>query len=298
MPRVLDAGEGLSRTNLYAAYPEDIIANEGENGRYSTGEIDRMAGSFERNFRQRLGLGNGQLQAAICERLEDGRVKLVAGYRRRLALIRINEAGGFDSERVKIYFHVVDKLTPADALEINASENSERKNLRPMDRATIIGKFRALGEPDNRVARVLGFNTTASVTQYAKLLELEPCFQELVQKGPREGGISANMGILLAGLPSFVARSKAVAQAAKKGRGKKIRQSALVQAARSEGLQSSRTRRPRELKDFWEDWRRKTERGSPGWWLGQVNLEFIAGRISSEEMAAKLRKVLLEGVGV
>jgi len=113
------------------------------------------------------------LQEPIIVRPVNGRYEVVAGDRRYLAhkLISAPEIMAICRE-----------LSDEDVLVIKATENDQREDLTPLERARVYGKMRdQLGYPIEKIARKMG-RTGTTINTYLELLELEPQFQEAIDK--------------------------------------------------------------------------------------------------------------------
>ena len=113
------------------------------------------------------------LQEPIIVRPLNGRYEVVAGDRRFLAhkLLEVPEI-----------MAIVRELSDEEVLVVRATENDQREDLTPMERARVYGKMRdQLGYATEKIARKMG-RTGATIKMYLDLLGFEPEFQEAVDK--------------------------------------------------------------------------------------------------------------------
>jgi ParB family chromosome partitioning protein len=114
------------------------------------------------------------LQEPVIVRVIDGRYEVVAGDRRYLAHKLLGEG------KLKC---IVKSLTDEEVAIIRATENIQREDLSPMDKARAYKMMTEIpGYNVQRVARRMGVRIE-TVYKYLHLLELEPEFQEAVDKG-------------------------------------------------------------------------------------------------------------------
>lgn len=187
MARKLNAGD-VTRGNWYAVYPEEIIVDPKDNGRFKPGE--------PRPETYASILAEGQLQPVKVEQLEDRRVKLLFGYGRVQEFIRINKNGGAallsekalkrvtvgDNGRLKIRCEALDSTDELSRLLTNIAENVDRTPLTPMDEARDIERLKVLGLSGAEIARKFG-NSNAWVTQRSKFLKLPAPMQNALHVG-------------------------------------------------------------------------------------------------------------------
>jgi len=114
------------------------------------------------------------LQEPVIVRSLDGRYEVVAGDRRYLAHKLLAE------EKLKC---IVKSLTDEQAAIIRATENIQREDLTPMDKARAFKQMADIpGFSVELVSRKMGLRMH-TIYRYLHLLELEPEFQEAVDKG-------------------------------------------------------------------------------------------------------------------
>jgi len=114
------------------------------------------------------------LQEPVILRPADGRYEIVAGDRRYLASKIIN---------AKKILAIVKDLSDEETLLIRATENDQREDLTPMERARQYGALRdTLKYNIEKIARKMG-RTHQTVIRYLGLLELDEKFQLAVDRG-------------------------------------------------------------------------------------------------------------------
>ena len=136
-------------------------------------------------------LALGQLDSLIVlPKNANGKYPLLAGHRRRLAVVKINKERRKGSELMRL--RCVVKDSTADNFAVAVSSNRDRENPTPMDVALLIKKLRptygaeAKGSAD--IAKVLGLKSKANVTQHERLLTDE--FSDAIREQLHEGTIS------------------------------------------------------------------------------------------------------------
>lgn len=147
---------------------------------FSAAELDQLADSLGRH---------GMLQPIVVRPLGPRLYELVAGERRWRAAQR---AGWTDIPAT------VRTLSDAQAAELAIVENLQRQNLAPMELAHAIERLiEQFGLTHEAVAIALGAERS-TVTNWLRLLELDPEVQLLVGEG--EGQLRAGHAKVLAGL--------------------------------------------------------------------------------------------------
>ena len=113
------------------------------------------------------------LQEPVIVRPLNGRYEIVAGDRRYLAHKL------FDAPEIMA---IVRELSDEEVLIVRATENDQREDLTPMERARVYGKMRdQLGYATEKIARKMG-RASATIKMYLDLLDMEPEFQEAIDK--------------------------------------------------------------------------------------------------------------------
>ena len=129
-------GDHIRRSDLPCMPADQIVVVHNENTRLYEPDVSDLIDSF---------LKNGQLQPCVVRPLTDGRVQLVAGYRRWLAAMAIAKIQATDGippeDRFKLAV-VVQKMSAVEALDRNIIENDQRKNLSPVEYAHAIRRLR------------------------------------------------------------------------------------------------------------------------------------------------------------
>ena len=114
----------------------------------------------------------GLLQHILC-RPSNGRYEVVWGDRRYLAHVFLGS--------LTIRSEVRD-ISDEECLVLRATENDQRVDLTPMERARVYGKMRnQLGYTVEKIARCMG-RTGVTIRNYLDLLGFPPEFQEAVDK--------------------------------------------------------------------------------------------------------------------
>jgi ParB/RepB/Spo0J family partition protein len=144
----INAGD-VGRADLFLIDPDEIDVNEALNGRWqphSEDEIDNLAKSI---------LEDGQLQPVQVRKVADNRVQLVLGYRRYLAVTKINK-GRKKADHVKLKC-ILTTVNDEEAFRKNITENKNRKNTSPVDDAVNQRRLREeFGWNDTRIAEFYG----------------------------------------------------------------------------------------------------------------------------------------------
>lgn len=137
-------------------------------------DIQERAASIERE---------GQLTPCIVQRLKpSNKLRLVAGRTRYEAIAFLNENRSPD-ERMRIKVIVMEG-NDNDAVETSISENIERRDQSPMDKARSIKYLTDIcGKTDAQIAQKMRFNTVSSVSQYRSLLNLSYSIQAKIHSG-------------------------------------------------------------------------------------------------------------------
>ena len=113
------------------------------------------------------------LQEPIIVRPLNGRYEVVAGDRRYLAHKVIDR-----SEIMAI----IRELSDEEVLVVRATENDQREDLSPMERARVYGRMREkLGYTMEKIAQKMG-RSYVTIKLYLDLLDLAPEFQEAIDK--------------------------------------------------------------------------------------------------------------------
>lgn len=143
MARAINA-EYVKRGDLPSLPASQVVVDHSENTRLYEPDFSDLVEAFKTE---------GQLQPCIVRPLADGKLQLVAGYRRWMAADFIEKeqaaAGVPPEDRFKLAV-VVQKMSPTEALDRNVSENQNRSSLSPVEAAHTIRRLRiAHGWNDN-----------------------------------------------------------------------------------------------------------------------------------------------------
>lgn len=202
------AAEHVRRSDLPMLPADQIVVVHSENTRLYEPDVSDLIDSF---------IKNGQLQPCLVRPLADGRIQLVAGYRRwlaALAIAKLQETEGIPpADRFKLSV-IVQKMSSVEALDRNIIENDQRKNLSPIEYAHAIRRLRiAHGWPEadgtQKLANLFRGPTgkprsIAWVTSMEDLLSLSEGEQFEVHKhfaSSGEEGISQTVAQVLAKVP-------------------------------------------------------------------------------------------------
>jgi ParB-like nuclease domain len=130
------AADFVKRGDLPSLPADQIVVVHTENTRLYDPNVSDLVESF---------LANGQIQPCLVRPLPDGRIQLVAGYRRWLAAKEIADsqaaAGTPPEDRFKLAV-TVQKMSSIEALDRNIMENDQRQNLSPVEYAHAIRRLR------------------------------------------------------------------------------------------------------------------------------------------------------------
>lgn len=118
----------------------------------------------------------GQLQNLVARRLKNGKVELLAGYQRFLAL----RALGVKPEDMDI--KVQDNVSDKDALLIAMSENVKRKSMSPVEEGRAFRSMKKLKMPIEEIALRRGVSESY-VRVRLELLDLPRKIQDLMENG-------------------------------------------------------------------------------------------------------------------
>lgn len=226
--RIHESVEGQEVRRLQQVNPETIIIDQHQNGRkfeITEESIDRMGWSI---------LREGQQQAAITNRLKDRRLQMAVGYRRGLAVQKINKypekfqpqdgevfKDGFIPGKGTLLLDVIVRdLTPLQVLIANVLENRERESCSAIDDAhniqRLFDEHRATKEEVRKLYSDPRTGKPASqgwIDQRVKLLRLP----EEAQLAIHLGQLPASHGHKLADIP--VEEAMAIVQEAKTDKG-------------------------------------------------------------------------------
>lgn len=123
--------------------------------------------------------------------------ELIIGHRRIVALRAANEellAEGKDTWPLPT---LLVKLTDTQILDLMLSENSQRKDEVPSEKARLAQKLLDMGWPKERVATSCGLRSTVALDKQQQLLDLDPYVLGLVDLGQKNGGLSADAALNL-----------------------------------------------------------------------------------------------------
>lgn len=200
--------EHVRRGDLPSMPADQIVVVHSENTRLYEPDVSDLVEDF---------LDGGQIQPCLVRPLPDGRVQLVAGYRRWLAAMQIADsqaaAGIAHEDRFKLAVTVT-KMSAMEALDKNIKENDLRRNLSPVEYAHAIRRLRiAHGWQDNEGTEKIAAlfrgpagkrRSTTWVTSMEDLLVLSEGEQFEVHKhflSGGEEGISQTVAQVLAKVP-------------------------------------------------------------------------------------------------
>jgi|HubBroStandDraft_2_1064218.scaffolds.fasta_scaffold22208_2 ParB family chromosome partitioning protein len=152
--------------------PIDRLREHPANVREDLGDLEELAASIR---------SHGILQPVVVQPnpdpAEPGTFLILAGHRRTAAA----QLAGIRSVPV-----IVRAAAGPKAIEIMLIENCQRRDLGPMEKAEAMGKLRRRGMSGADISRAIGL-TSATVSYYLSLLDLDDSSQQLV----RDGRVSA-----------------------------------------------------------------------------------------------------------
>lgn len=171
----LNAGE-VSRSDNAMVYPQYIEMDENENGRTSSRHSQEEIEALARNI-----LAYGQEQAIVVRKIEDHRIKVVAGYGRLKAFRYINEVLQPDNP-LKVRCEVK-SCNAEEAFVHNLNENLQRAETGPIDDAHNQRRLKDVyGWTDERIADFYKCSVQ-KLSQLRKVLQLSGPLQEQVSEG-------------------------------------------------------------------------------------------------------------------
>lgn len=315
---IKNAGE-VSRSDMFAVYPEFVLADPAKRGRVilpSQGDVEEMARSI---------IAEGQLQPCQVRKTHDKKLELVYGFTRHAAVTYIND-NGLAPERLKLKI-VVSDCNEEEAFRRNIVENRERNVTTPVDDAFNQRRLREeFSWTDEQIAAFYKLSKSR-IDQLKKLLTLPRDIQSLVGTL-----IAPQAAINMADMPvaeqrALVRKFKdadaeqvqevkdAAAEARadgngeaepkpkgnkkKGGKGKpkakpRIGVSDVKKHARDSGSESAKTDRSlREVKEYFGERFADEEEDQPVRDFAKAFLQFCKGEIDDEKMTKALHK--LEG---
>lgn len=153
--------------------PADIVAVDADNtSRHYGGDDAKELKELAKSMQEK-----GQLQPVTVRRTEDGKLRLVFGFRRHKAGMLILQ----EDPNWKIKAEVSD-VDEAGQAVLNLTENVRRKDMSPIDRGFAIVKLLEQGYKRIEAAKELGVSP-AQVTILVALTELHPKIQKAVHAG-------------------------------------------------------------------------------------------------------------------
>lgn len=253
---------------LYIKEPEKIVVDTGFNARMwqEMDDVDDLAESIRRY---------GQQQPAIVRKLADGRLQLIAGFRRWKAVMKLNQEA---AEGEKYSLQVVErKRNDDESFFLNVEENLRRKTLSPVDVATICRRMQEqMGMSDDEVALRLD-KSPAWVRQHLKILALSTPEQKRVHKGE----IAAATAFELADMDPEK-RKEVIAELPNDG---KIKGSTVTKKAREKAAHTGpKSRSVKELREYFD-----ARIGAPGMpkavqKLAEWMIKFINGETDENDL--------------
>ena len=197
MPKQINA-EGVTRTTLFMVPPEQIQVIDTDNGRRFKTDVEDLALDIAEH---------GQLEAILCRRDEEGKLVVVAGYRRLAAIKFVNESGLVSTPlKVKVDVLNVDEV---GAFMVNVSENHQRQNLSPIDTAYAIQRLKVMGKLQSEIAKLFG-KSEGWISQQLGLLNLPVKIQQKVH----DGKIPSSVAYQASTIADEAERDKVLEQAA------------------------------------------------------------------------------------
>lgn len=239
----------------------DVEVPKDFNTRVTSTSITSLAVSMEQD---------GQLQPLVCTRNGDGRLVLLAGFRRlKAARLIVEDGKEIKGQKQKVRVEVVD-ANSEEQLLINIRENTETEGLTLVDRVNQVAVLLATGRKHKEIAEIMG-KSRAWVTNMASIHNGMP---ESARQYLEDGTIDHSTALEIVKRPEEE-REKAVQQAIKiranksresvretlkaerkgkgggKGKGKKVEGDGEETEATAGG--GRQPRKLRELVSFFED---------------------------------------------
>lgn len=178
----IDAEHSYTQGAVLHVHPADIDADQAFNTRSAPHDdtgVEDMAESIK---------SNGQIHPVLCRKDKDGRLKLVAGFRRHAAGLLIAEND--PAFRLKV---TVTDCNDEEAFTRNLAENVEHKHLSPIDIAHAQRRCaEQYGWDGKRIAAFFRMSPSY-VSQHKRLLALPAKIQRQIHDG--KIGISAALDL-------------------------------------------------------------------------------------------------------
>lgn len=278
MSMKIDAGD-VKRGELFSIFPHEIIVNPEENGRaypVSDETIQALAESI---------LEYGQEQPVVVRRIEGNKVKLVAGYGRHRAVLRINTVLQPDNP-IRLQCRVRDTMNSKEAFIHNLVENRDRCDTTPVDDAENQRRLREqYGWSEAKIAEFYG-KSVSYIYQLKKTLALSEPIKEQVA----EGNISIGATLDLTELPE--SQREAVVEEAKNPETGKVDSDKVrekVRIHKEANGSGGKARTLKNLKTFFDEQTGPGERESVRG-LCRKFLDYVSGKISDVQMVNAMQK--------
>lgn len=264
-------------------HPADIVADLAFNTRsapHDDASVEEMAESIKTN---------GQIHPVLCRKDKDGRLRLVAGFRRHAAGMLISETD--DAFRLKA---TITDCNDEEAFTRNLAENVEHKHLSPIDVAHAQRRCaEQYGWDGKRIATF--FRMSASyVSQHKKLLVLPAKIQRQVHEG--KIGMSAALALadvdageaerIVEETPAETSNDATPAEPKRGGRSAKIRDAARASSGKVDKSSRVGINAVRSL------FVTLSEGGSNAEKVATIVLAFLNGEASESETEGELLEVL------
>lgn len=157
---------------VFFVHPADIVADHALNTRHTPHDAESVA-EMVSTLREQ-----GQIQPVAARKTRDGKLYLVAGFRRHAAALQIVETD--PQFRLKV---VILDVNDEEAFQRNLAENLERRELSPIDIATAQRRCaEQYGWDGKRIAQFFRMSQSY-VSQLKKLLTLSAKTQAMIHKG-------------------------------------------------------------------------------------------------------------------
>jgi ParB/RepB/Spo0J family partition protein len=152
----------------------------------------------------------GQIQDGVLRKNAQGKAELVAGKRRLLAIRRINRSPAEYGSREPVPFRVkFERLTDDEAIATNFAENRLRKELSPVDLASLARELERLKWTHERIGKLMGFGDSR-VAQLLSLWELPRSVLDMVHSGTMPEALARSLrGMTEAKIEKAVAKIQA-----------------------------------------------------------------------------------------
>ena len=179
----------MGRIDVYRVDPDNLIMDPDMDGRIDHDDLWDLMASIQQI---------GQIQPIAARKTSDGKLHVIAGFRRTKAIQKLKEANPDASWSVLV--RVMPATNDAKGFAITLAENIVRNNLSPLEMASGVGRLRSVfNRTVTEVAQDLG-RSDQWVYHMEKILSLPETLQQRIHA--RE--VSVDAAFLLADDPNHV----------------------------------------------------------------------------------------------